>query len=90
MIPTPTGRGASGRMLDHYLHTARAAWHLLLPPPAALHHPGCPAARGDTRATREYPAAWAWFTAEYPVLPAAIQQAADTGHDTHAWQLPTR
>jgi tetratricopeptide (TPR) repeat protein len=35
-----------------------------------------------------YPAAWAWFTAEYPVLLAAIQLAADTGHHAHAWQLP--
>ena len=36
----------------------------------------------------DYPAAWAWFTAEYPVLLAAIHLAAATGFHTHAWQLP--
>ena len=36
----------------------------------------------------DHPAAWAWFTAEYPVLLAVIQLAADTGHYTLAWQLP--
>jgi tetratricopeptide (TPR) repeat protein len=32
--------------------------------------------------------AMAWFEAEHRVLLAAIAQAASTGSDTHAWQLP--
>jgi DNA-binding SARP family transcriptional activator len=31
--------------------------------------------------------AMAWFTAEHPVLPAAIRQVAGTGFDTQTWQL---
>jgi tetratricopeptide (TPR) repeat protein len=76
------------RVLDHYLHTAHAAWDLSYPhqqhsitlaPPLAGVTPEEPAG---------YPAAWAWFTAEYPVLLAVIQLAAATGHRAHAWQLP--
>jgi tetratricopeptide (TPR) repeat protein len=75
------------RMLDHYLHTAHRAWHrsyphlqrsITLAPPLPGVTPEEPAS---------YSAAWAWFTAEYSVLIAAIQLAAAEGH-THAWQLP--
>jgi len=31
--------------------------------------------------------ALAWFTAEHPVLLAAVDHAAATGFDTHTWQL---
>ena len=80
-------QAAVHRMLDHYLHTAQTAalslhprWApLTLPPP----QPGVvPEQHID------WAAALAWFEAEYPVLLAAIQEAAATGWGTHAWQLP--
>ena len=79
---------AKQRMLDHYLHSAQAAWSLSYPhqqqditlaPPLPGVAPEKPA---------DHAAARAWFTAEYPVLLAVIQAAADTGHPTHAGQLP--
>jgi tetratricopeptide (TPR) repeat protein len=79
---------APQRILDHYLHTAHAAW--LLSYPHQQHSitlaPPLPGVTPEEPV--DYPAAWAWFTAEYPVLLAAIQLAAATGHHTHAWQLP--
>jgi tetratricopeptide (TPR) repeat protein len=79
-------RAATLRILDHYLHTAHtAAWLLfpyrdpITPPPAG---PGV---------TPEHPTddqqATAWFTAETPVLLAAVDHAASTGFDAHTWQL---
>jgi tetratricopeptide (TPR) repeat protein len=86
--PGTDQNAARERLLDHYLHTAQAAWHLSYP-----HHqqaitlaPPLPGVTPEEPA--DYPAAWAWFTAEYPVLLATIQLAADTGHHTRAWQLP--
>jgi tetratricopeptide (TPR) repeat protein len=75
------------RMLDHYLHTAQRAWNLSYPhlQRSITLAPPLPGVTPEEPA--DYPAAWAWFTAEYPVLLAAIQLAA-TGHHTHAWQLP--
>jgi Tetratricopeptide repeat len=79
---------AQQRILDHYVHSAQAAWQqsyphqqqdITLAPPRRGVTPEKPA---------DYPAAWAWFAAEYPVLLGVIQLAADTGHHTHAWQLP--
>lgn len=81
-------KAAQQRILDHYLHSAQAAWQqsyphqqqdITLAPPRQGVTPEKPT---------DYPAAWAWFTAEYPVLLGVIQLAADTGHHTHAWQLP--
>jgi tetratricopeptide (TPR) repeat protein len=76
------------RMLDHYLHTAQAAWNLSYPhqQQAITLAPPLPGVTPEEPA--DYAAAWAWFTAEYAVLLAAIQLAADAGHTTHAWQLP--
>jgi len=83
----PACRQAVGRVLDHYLHSARnAAFTLnstvepvtLLPP-----RPGTAAERpADPRA------ALTWFDAEHPALLAAVGLAAETGFDSHAWQLP--
>jgi tetratricopeptide (TPR) repeat protein len=75
------------RMLDHYLHTAQAAWELSYPhqQQTITLRPPLPGVTPEEPA--DYPAAWAWFTAEYPVLLAAIQLAAAAGHHTHAWQL---
>jgi DNA-binding SARP family transcriptional activator len=80
-------RAATGRMLDHYLHTAAAASFLLHP----TRRPVTLAAAGPG-ATPEHIAdvaqALAWFQAERRVLIAAATRAADAGFDAHAWQIP--
>jgi DNA-binding SARP family transcriptional activator/Tfp pilus assembly protein PilF len=77
-------REAVHRLLDYYLHTAYAAERLLnahrdpitlSPPRVAPEH-----LVDDGRAS-------AWFAAERSTLLAAVQHAASTGWDTHAWQL---
>ncbi len=80
-------RDAVRRVLDHYLHTASAGSGLLNPvrPQLPLEAPG--------RGVMPEPLggmgdALAWFEAERQVLIAAITQAAETGLDAHAWQLP--
>ncbi len=82
------GRDAAiGRVLDHYLHTAaraarllnRAKEPLVLAPP----RPGAAAAH-----PADHRQALAWFEAEHQVLLAAVTLAAESGFDTHAWQLP--
>ncbi|GAA1660289.1 BTAD domain-containing putative transcriptional regulator [Catellatospora bangladeshensis] len=85
-LDDPERDAARRRMLDHYLHSAAAAAGLLdtfrdpvpLDAPAAGVHPERPA---------DADAALAWCTAEYPVLLAAVQAAARTGADAHAWRL---
>jgi DNA-binding SARP family transcriptional activator/Tfp pilus assembly protein PilF len=84
---TDEQRGAAiRRILDHYLHTAHTAARLLQPSrdPITLTAP-------EPGTLPEHPAdherALAWFTAEHPVLLAAVDHAAATGHDTHACQL---
>jgi DNA-binding SARP family transcriptional activator/tetratricopeptide (TPR) repeat protein len=82
-----TGRHAAlHRVLDHYLHTAHRAHHLLSPHQDPI--PLAPAMMGivPERLT-DHRQAMAWFTANRPVLLAAVRQAADAGLDTHAWQL---
>jgi tetratricopeptide (TPR) repeat protein/transcriptional regulator with XRE-family HTH domain len=78
---------ATGRVLDHYLHTAAGAAHLLNPAQEpvviAPRRPG--AAAGQPA---DYAQAMAWFEAEHQVLLAAVTRAAGSGFDTHAWQLP--
>jgi DNA-binding SARP family transcriptional activator len=78
---------ATGRLLDHYLHTAAAAACLLDPAKElvvlAPLRPG--AAAGQSASHSE---ALAWFEAERQVLLAAVALAAASGLDTHAWQLP--
>jgi tetratricopeptide (TPR) repeat protein len=75
------------RVLDHYLHTAQAADRLLHPArdPLVL-APASPAATPEDVTDLEH--ALAWCQAEHAVLLAAIDQAARTGFDTHAWQIP--
>jgi tetratricopeptide (TPR) repeat protein len=76
---------ATHRILDHYLHTSYTADRLLIP----ARDPG-PLAPPQPGVTPELPAdraqALAWFTAERPVLLAAVAHAA-TGFDTHTGQL---
>lgn len=84
--PVAQRHAATHRLLDHYLHTAYAADRqlhhgrepiTLSPPDAAV----TPERFGDHRH------ALAWFTAEHPVLLAAVNHAATAGFDRHAWQL---
>jgi DNA-binding SARP family transcriptional activator len=80
-------RAATGRMLDHYLHTAAAAALLLHPTrrPVTLVSAG-PGAMPEYIA--DVAQALAWFQAERRVLIAAAARAAETGFDGHAWQIP--
>jgi DNA-binding SARP family transcriptional activator/tetratricopeptide (TPR) repeat protein len=77
---------ATGRVLDHYLHTACQAT-LLLSSHRDRISPGTPAAGVTTGQLTGSRQALAWFDAEHQVLPAAVGLAAETGHDRHAWQL---
>ena len=78
---------ATGRMLDHYLHTAHAAALLLsssrTPVTLAAARPGVTPEHLAT-----YQQALNWFEAEHQVLLAATTLAAETGFDVHSWQLP--
>ncbi len=80
-------REATGRVLDHYLHTAARAARLLDPSkePVALAAPRPGAAPWQPA---DYRQAMAWFEAEHQVLLAAVTLATESGFDRHAWQLP--
>jgi DNA-binding SARP family transcriptional activator len=80
-------RAANLRALDHYLHTACAADHLLLPGlvPITLDPPQ-PGVTLNHFASAEQ--ALTWFQADHQVLLAAITLAAGLGFDTHVWQIP--
>jgi len=86
--PGTDQNAARQRMLDHYLHTAQAAWHLSYPHQQQAITLAPPLTGVTPEEPADHPAARAWFTSEYPVLLAVIQLAAATGHHTHAWQLP--
>jgi len=80
-------RSAVGRVLDHYLHTARDAMGLVYPNAYQISAP--PPGPGEPPESFPGPQqARAWLQAEYRVLVAAAAAAADSGLDTHAWQLP--
>jgi DNA-binding SARP family transcriptional activator/tetratricopeptide (TPR) repeat protein len=84
--PDPDRHAATHRFLDHYLHTAYTASLLLSPArdriTLAPPQPGVVAEQpGDQMRALD------WFTAEHAVLTAAVNHAATTGFDTHAWQL---
>ncbi len=78
-------RSAIGRMLDHYLHTARAAIGLAYP--HARQFTALPPKQKSPEHLATADQALAWLQAEYRVLLAA-STAASSGFDTHAWQLP--
>jgi len=75
------------RTLDHYLHAAHAAGQKLDPNADTIvldgPHPGV---RLEHVADQQQ--ALQWFAAEHQVLLGVIRQAAETGFDVHAWQLP--
>ncbi|MDQ1024633.1 DNA-binding SARP family transcriptional activator/tetratricopeptide (TPR) repeat protein [Streptomyces umbrinus] len=84
--PDTEQRPAINRILDHYLHTAHAADHLLNPHNAPITlAPPRPGVAPEQIV--DHAPAMAWFTDEHTVLLAAVQQAADAGLDTHTWQL---
>jgi tetratricopeptide (TPR) repeat protein len=80
-------REATGRMLDHYLHTAARAAFLLFPAkePVALAPPALGAAPEQPAG---HPQALDWFEQEHQVLLAAVSLATGCRFDAHAWQLP--
>ena len=84
---TEADRDAAGlRILDYYLHTAYAASLRLEPHRDPI--PLSPAVPGvQPTAPADQHEATDWFVAEQPVLLAAVEQAASSGLDRHAWQL---
>jgi DNA-binding SARP family transcriptional activator/tetratricopeptide (TPR) repeat protein len=85
-LPEAERRAATHRMLDHYLHTAAVADHLLRPDRRRTDLPPCsPGATPEDLAGRDQ--ALAWLDAEHRGLVAVAVLAADDGFDVHAWQL---
>ena len=84
--PSHQRHAATGRMLDHYLHTARTADRALYPArdPITLTPPR-PGVTPEQPGNHQQ--AMAWFTAEHAVLLGSLDHAAATDSDTHAWQL---
>ncbi|GLZ81750.1 SARP family transcriptional regulator [Actinorhabdospora filicis] len=82
---TPADReAATGRVLDHYLHTAHAASAVVNPLQTreTLAAP-LPGVRPEPVAGT----ATEWLTAEQDVLLAVLDRASATGHHRRAWQL---
>ena len=79
-------RAATGRLLDHYLHTAAAAARLLTP---GRNEPALadPVAGVTTTPLLTHDDALAWFATEEATLPALVDTAAAMGFDGHAWRL---
>jgi DNA-binding SARP family transcriptional activator/tetratricopeptide (TPR) repeat protein len=78
---------AARRVLDYYLHTARAAITLAYPGtrPTTMAEPA-PATAPERLTGADQ--AVAWLQAEHQVLLAAAGAAAGSGFPAHAWQLP--
>jgi DNA-binding SARP family transcriptional activator/tetratricopeptide (TPR) repeat protein len=84
--PHPERLAAAGRLFDHYLTTAYRGALLLYPRRHAITlGPARPQVTPEDLV--DHRQATAWFTAEHPVLIAAIEQAASTGFESHAWRL---
>jgi DNA-binding SARP family transcriptional activator len=79
-------RAAIHRLLDHYLHTARDA-DLLLYPHGEPVTPAAPQPGVTPERLSGRDQAMAWFTAEHPVLLAAMEQATRAGFHQHTCQL---
>jgi len=77
-------RDAVRRVLDHYLHTARAAARLLHPHSKVS---SIPAGDPTSETPTDHDHALEWFTVEHRVLAAAVDLAAESDLSTHAWQL---
>ncbi len=74
------------RVLDHYVHTGRAAAMLLRPArePIILGTPQPGATVGEIL---DDDGALTWFAVEHPALLAAVDVAAHQGFERHTWQL---
>ena len=80
-------QAATGRMLDHYLHTAHAAATAINSARGTLDL--SPAMLGAVPERLDgHEQAMAWFTAEHQVLLSVLGLAAEAGFDGTAWQLP--
>jgi tetratricopeptide (TPR) repeat protein/transcriptional regulator with XRE-family HTH domain len=82
----PERAAAVGRVLDHYLHTARDGTAMMLPSVGPVPLPPPSPGTAPERFTGHHQAL-AWFEAEYHVLLAAMALAVDWGRDHHAWQI---
>lgn len=84
--PPDQRHAAVGRVLEHYLHTARSADMQLNPTrdPITLPPPRPGVSQEEIDGQQQM---LAWFTAEHAVLLAAVTQAAEIGLDACAWQL---
>jgi DNA-binding SARP family transcriptional activator/tetratricopeptide (TPR) repeat protein len=80
-------RAATGRMLDHYLHTAHAAALAINGARGSLGL-GSPRPGTVPEQLDGHEQAMAWFTAEHQVLLSLTGLAAEAGFDGPAWQLP--
>jgi len=79
-------RAATGRLLDHYLHTGYAAALLLTPGRERLALEP-PADGVTTTPLHSHDDAMAWFAAEEETLPGLVTTAAAGGFDAQAWRL---
>ncbi|WP_198680765.1 AfsR/SARP family transcriptional regulator [Lentzea terrae] len=79
-------RAATGRMLDHYVHTAHAATRLLSPTRDVI-TPPAPQPGAYPECLTDFAQALAWFTTEHHVLLAVVDHAAAIGLDAHARHL---
>jgi DNA-binding SARP family transcriptional activator/tetratricopeptide (TPR) repeat protein len=82
----PDRAAAVGRVVDHYLHTARDGASMVHPSfgPIPLAPPSPGAAPEQFTGGEQ---ALAWFQAEYHVLLAAVALAVDSGLDSHGWLI---
>jgi tetratricopeptide (TPR) repeat protein len=85
--PGTERHAATRRMLDHYLHTGHAAIRWLYPARETVTLIAADPQIAAEELT-DHEQALAWCEAEQEVLPAIIAQAAASGYDTHAWQIP--
>ncbi|AGZ39643.1 AfsR/SARP family transcriptional regulator [Actinoplanes friuliensis] len=82
-------RAATRRVLDFYLHTALIGDRRLYPNRTKRHFAPDPLVGGVTpEPLADLAAAQTWFAREERVLRAAVDLAAATGHDKHAFLLP--
>jgi len=81
-------RAARARLLDHHLHTAHTAARIIHPHRDPIPIPLTTLAPGAVlQAPAGHRQAMAWFASEHQVLLATLRHAAESGFDTHAWQL---
>ena len=82
-----TRHAATGRILDHYVHSAHATALVINPlrDPISLTAPQ-PGVTPEQPADYEH--ALAWFQAEHKALLASVSLAAEMGFNGQAWQLP--